>query len=249
MKFTSRISYLALLYSRARRFRVPFLRRATFKPPKKIYFHGEFKPLCFLHDEGVKWDFISVILENVYGVGTQSGSFKTILDIGGNIGLFSVLAKQMYPNSVVHSYEPNQIIWNAISEQARTFDFTCFNEAVGGHRGRVSMNFSAGNDSNFARVDEKNEGDVNKVSLDDAVDRIGGKVDLLKLDCEGSEWEMFREARCWERIDKITMEYHLFNGESHKQVQSTLQELGYVLTHSSYAADCHYGHLRCERRK
>lgn len=52
-------------------------------------------------------------------------------------------------------------------------------------------------------------------SLQQAVLRAGGKVSVLKMDCEGAEWEILKHARhvlaC---IPEIRMEYHLTAGHT-----------------------------------
>jgi hypothetical protein len=52
-------------------------------------------------------------------------------------------------------------------------------------------------------------GDISLVSLRTAVEWLGGSVDLLKLDCEGAEWEMFDDLEPFKAVGMIRMEYHL----------------------------------------
>jgi hypothetical protein len=52
-------------------------------------------------------------------------------------------------------------------------------------------------------------GDINLVSLRTAVERLGGSVDLLKLDCEGAEWEIFDDLEPFKAVGMVRMEYHL----------------------------------------
>ncbi len=60
---------------------------------------------------------------------------------------------------------------------------------------------------------------------------MGGSVDLLKLDCEGAEWEIFKSAECWKSIRNVRMEYHLFHGETVEQVVESLSNLGFRVIH------------------
>jgi hypothetical protein len=41
------------------------------------------------------------------------------------------------------------------------------------------------------------------------VERLGGSVDLLKLDCEGAEWEIFDDLEPFKAVGMVRMEYHL----------------------------------------
>ena len=63
-------------------------------------------------------------------------------------------------------------------------------EAVGAEDGRVQLNFGDVSFQTRSKVDPT--GDVPMVSLDRAIERLGGRVDLAKLDCEGAEWLLFQ---------------------------------------------------------
>jgi len=54
-------------------------------------------------------------------------------------------------------------------------------------------------------------------------------VDLLKLDCEGFEYERFKVAGIWSNIRYITMEYH--SNEMNKVVE-ILKGLGFEMLKS-----------------
>jgi len=225
----------------ARRFDVQFHRRASFRPPDKVVVNGKRIDLRFPLEEGVKWDFLAVFLEDAYGLAGCDQPVRAILDIGGNVGFFSLAAKHYFPKAVVHSYEPNPLAFEYAASQSQQCDFRLFPEAVGGHTGRVSMDFCAGLDSNLGRTKEDVRGSVPKIGLDEAIERIGGVVDLLKLDCEGAEWEMFREARCWKAIRELRMEYHLFMGESHADLVRALDTIGFQINLHRFDRESHYG--------
>jgi hypothetical protein len=38
----------------------------------------------------------------------------------------------------------------------------------------------------------------------------GGRVRLIKLDCEGSEWPLLEGCREWGLVDEVVGEYHLY---------------------------------------
>ena len=50
------------------------------------------------------------------------------------------------------------------------------------------------------------------VPLATALQRIGGRVDLLKMDCEGAEWDILRDQTSLQKARMTAMEYHLFGG-------------------------------------
>jgi FkbM family methyltransferase len=241
VRLALRFLHLLRMVRNARRFGVRFHRRLTFCPPKQMVVNRRLIHLQFPLEEGVKWDFLAVFLEDAYGLANCGNPVRAILDIGGNVGFFSVAAKHYYPQAVVHSYEPNPLAFGYAASHSRQCDFRLFSEAVGGHSGQVSLDFCAGLDSNQCRTKEDAGGSVCKIGLDEAIERIGGTVDLLKLDCEGAEWEMFSEARCWKAIRELRMEYHLFNGETHGDLTRALGAIGFQIHLHRFDRESHYG--------
>jgi FkbM family methyltransferase len=69
------------------------------------------------------------------------------------------------------------------------------------------------------------------VSLGSILDsRDVEKVDFLKVDCEGAEYEMFRtlDERHWDRIQRIAMEFHeLDAGHDHRELVDLLRRRGF----------------------
>ena len=59
----------------------------------------------------------------------------------------------------------------------------------------------------------------------------GGGIDILKLDCEGAEWEIFKDKRAFESIQTIIMEYHLNDSHTVENLKTITAELGYRMTH------------------
>jgi len=53
-------------------------------------------------------------------------------------------------------------------------------------------------------------------SISKVIRRIahGGIVDLVKLDCEGAEWEILQDSQAMKCVINLTMEYHLAGEES-----------------------------------
>jgi FkbM family methyltransferase len=241
MRLAKRFLHLLKMARNARRFGLRFHRRATFSPPSKLLINRRLVHLRFPLEEGIKWDFVTVFLEDAYGLASCGIPIRAILDIGGNVGFFSVAAKHYFPGAVVHSYEPNPVAFEYAANQSRQCNFKLFAEAVGGHNGRVSLDFCAGLDSNLCRTKEDPTGSVCQIGLDEAIERMGGAVDLLKLDCEGAEWEMFAETHCWKAIRELRMEYHLFNGKTHADLVQALGAIGFQIHWHRFDRKSHYG--------
>jgi FkbM family methyltransferase len=221
----------------ALRFGFVFVRARWFKMPQKIKAVGKSVALHFPPDHSVSSDFLACCINNDYGLRRRLKNVETILDIGANVGFFSVAARSHYPRATIHAYEPNRRVLPFLRSNTAPLGIDIYPEAVGAHSGYVSM-LDIG-DSNQARTLSNGDGDILQVSLDTAVERLGGTVDLLKLDCEGAEWDMFRSESPWLRIRNVRMEYHLFHGESVQDVEQALSGLGFETTH--WRCDVRFG--------
>jgi FkbM family methyltransferase len=179
-------------------------------------------------DHGAQSDFFACFIRNDYGLRHELDTVQTILDVGANVGFFSIAARARYPRAVIHAYEPNPRVLPFLEANVSELGISVYPEAVGGDEGRVSMLDSGA--SNQARTSTNAAGTISQVTLETAIARLGGSVDLLKLDCEGAEWDLFQLGDCWRKVRDIRMEYHLFHGETVEQVEQTLRGLGFVVT-------------------
>jgi FkbM family methyltransferase len=183
-------------YANALRFGFVFVRSRGFQIPRSIRVAGRSVPLHFPPDQGVCADFFTCVVRNEYGLGHGLSGVRTIVDIGANVGFFSMAARARYPEAIIHSYEPNPRVLPALKNNVADLRVQVFPEAVGGKSGLVSMIDSG--DSNQART-SAGVGSIPMVSLATVLDRLGRPLDLLKLDCEGAEWEMFPLKECWQQ--------------------------------------------------
>lgn len=218
-------------WSRARRFAVPFARRASFKLPAEVRLQGKSVPIASPDEHGAASDFLTCFINDEYGLSAIDFPVQTIADIGSNIGFFSIAARSYHPSATIHSYEPNPRVLPYTSKNAAAAQFTVFAEAVGAEPGFVSIEDSA--DSNQARTVSVTDRGVQipKVALSTVVERLGGQIDLAKIDCEGAEWELFTDKASWKNIRHIRMEYHLWGKHVFADVEQSLRELGFEVIH------------------
>ena len=244
----SRISGLcrrqAECFANGIRFGFFFVRSRGFEMPRQVRASGKRVPLRFPEDHGAQSDFFACFIRNEDGLRHGLPEVRTILDVGANVGFFSIAARARYPRAAIHAYEPNPRVLPFLQSNTADLGISIYAQAVGGSEGFVSMLDSGA--SNQARTSATNAGGaIPQVALETAVARLGGSVDLLKLDCEGAEWEMFRPGNCWRNIRDIRMEYHLFNGETVEQVEQALRGLGFAVTH--WRPDAGFGMVWAKR--
>ena len=129
----------------------------------------------------------------------------TIVDLGGNIGTFAMEMHRLFPTADIISYEPYPANCEMFTMNAPYAMLV--QKAASGKTGAVQLEDT----SNYVglRVVEKGGIKVEAESLDDILKDFV-KVDLLKIDIEGSEYEVLNNASTGtlKKVDRILMETH-----------------------------------------
>lgn len=232
-----RVKILFNRYIQAKYLGFKFFRAKNFIIPNSIMLNNKFINLSLPNEHGVKMSFIDIFLDDVYRLrwikkfsDRNNIKIKSILDIGGNCGLFSIAARQYFSQSTIHCYEPNVLIKKYLKYNSVLGYFKYFNEAVGKNTRMVSL-VVKNNDSVLSNILTNKIGSTPQVSFNDVCRRIkSDTIDIVKMDCEGSEWEILNEIRIWKRVKFLTMEYHLGkNKYNHNRVAKALDKIGFKL--------------------
>jgi len=159
--------------------------------------------------------FWQVFLRRVYRV---EATDETILDLGANIGIFTLYAARWAPRTRVISLEPFPSTFRrllaAVREHHLEFRVSCLNYAATGAAGvRVMPNFSVSSQQRAlaSPANPKPGTEVVGKTLEAILDENSlWEVDLMKIDIEGSEYEVLLSTPCrvLARIRRIAMEYH-----------------------------------------
>ncbi len=158
----------------------------------------------------------------------QARERVTIIDIGGHIGSFSVIMAQLLPQSRIDIYEivPDNvrvielnILCNRLADRVKVH-----NVGVAGRPGFLSLDRIGINPSNTGGhsiagalsgplTAGRPENSVELVSFGSLLDGID-HVDLLKIDCEGSEFDILFNATPAQmaKIEAIVGEVHSSDG-------------------------------------
>jgi FkbM family methyltransferase len=212
-------------------------RSATLSIPSSILIGLRRHELYLPDEDGIRNAFAEIFLADGYGLHRRRrGSFRTVLDIGANIGLFAVAARKYHRHTAIHAYEPNVALEPFLAVQLRVAGATWFPEAVGGGaaQGRLETYRGA---SVLSRCVPDESGTVPIVPLATAVERMG-KVDFAKIDCEGSEWAMLDEPEPWQSIAELALEYHILDGHTEVEAVDRLDALGFAVLSVSRGPDC-----------
>lgn len=185
--------------------------------------------LDFPPGENTESDFIACFLRNSYGLRHELGEVRSILDVGANVGFFSLAARSFYPGAIIHAYEPNPRVLPDLRVNTEDFNISVFPEAVGSEEGFVTILDEGPSDEARTRKASESSQAIRQVSLSAAIERMGGSLDLLKLDCEGAEWDILTSQNCWHAIRHIRMEIHFFGGETLEDANARLQRIGFTV--------------------
>lgn len=148
-----------------------------------------------------------------HGTGLRPG--WTIVDIGGGIGDFAVLAAQT-DDSSVQVYEPFEESRRLLRENLKlnsADNVICYPEAVGAGFGLGQMDTSPPHPVMYHTVGETISAakEVATIPLCEVIRRSGkDRIDFMKVDCEGAEYDIFFNAddASLASISRICMEYH-----------------------------------------
>lgn len=235
--FLNRIKLLITRYLKARSFGFLFFAARFFKIPKSINIDNKIIKLNLPDEYSIKISIVEILLDDTYKLDwiknfTRKNNIdiKSILDIGGNCGLTSMLLRSHFSKSIIHCYEPNLKIINYLKYHAEHLKFNYYSEAVGGNKSKVKLNITQ-NDSVLSYILPDEIGTTDQISFDMAFKRFGkDNLDIVKMDCEGSEWEIFNHIEIWKKVKFLTMEYHLGeNNFDHSRIVDALNKIGFRL--------------------
>jgi FkbM family methyltransferase len=218
----------AMRYARARQFGVSFRGTTHTRLPESMRFGGRRRAIRLPAQPLLVADFIDVVLDDEYGLRQIAGPIGVIVDIGANIGTFTNFARDRFPGARIDAYEPSPE--TAAYARFNTDDplTTVYEEGVAGSDGHADMVELGA--SNIARTEVADDGAITLTSFATVIARAGGHIDLLKVDCEGAEWDFMNDAVLFAHVDRIRMEYHLVDGKTIADVRALAPALGYRLT-------------------
>lgn len=186
-----------------------YFRSKTFTLPKALQLGKRTYNITFdLNDPSASNTFNEIFLDDIYGMTKFKNSFSSIIDIGGNLGFFSLQAQILNPRAKIHIYEPSKENFFYIKSNLSDCGVEVFNEAVGLSQGKVRL-INSKNLSSTGVVEASSDGEITQIPINEALQKYEGFVDLLKMDCEGSEWDILNEQEISKKVKFIVMEYHL----------------------------------------
>jgi FkbM family methyltransferase len=162
---------------------------------------------------------VSLLSEMLHGAEYDldlPSSPRVIVDAGANIGLTSIFYANKYPQARVLAIEPELSNFKMLKKNTALYaNITCIRAALWKNDTTVTIADSGLGHWGFQAVEEKDSGQagscqVEAISVDSLMARFAvGYIDLLRVDIEGAEQEVFENASRWiDNVGVIAIELH-----------------------------------------
>jgi FkbM family methyltransferase len=164
--------------------------------------------------------FVKVIGEAEYDVPELSTPPRAIVDAGANVGIASCFFAEKFPQARIIALEPEASNFDLLRKNVTDYpNVVCINKALWKTSGTLQLFMPAAGGKDAFRTEEncaahepgvKQEGSVECVSISDLMAEYGLlRIDLLKVDIEGAEKEVFADCGDWiDKVDAIVIELH-----------------------------------------
>lgn len=160
-----------------------------------------------------------------------------VVDIGANIGTFSIYAANKAENVKVYSFEPVKDNYRKLIENRNmntSLDIIPINKAVSSKAGKRKIFLSSANCGGHSLFEGWDIGKDSEIIQTTTLKNIFEDnnltyIDFLKIDCEGGEFEILESSKeILKRVKKISMEVHrISNDKNIYFLKSILEESGF----------------------
>ncbi len=144
----------------------------------------------------------------------KTKNVRTIIDLGANIGLATLYYKHKYPGATIIAVEPESGNFNMLKKNvAGLKNVYCVQKAIWNKSRSLQLVSTQFGEYGYAVGEEANEesSEIGAITIGDLCDQFSiSTIDLLKIDIEGSEKELFdKGSEEWlPRVKSIVIELH-----------------------------------------
>jgi FkbM family methyltransferase len=154
--------------------------------------------------------FGNVFIDEEYSFGLPS-SANVIVDVGAYIGLTPIYYAKMFPNARIFAIEAERSNFELMLKNVQTYsNITPIHAALWGNEGYISIaDPLLGAFGNWGFTVSSKSGDVRAITISSLIrDFSIDHIDLLKIDIEGAEREVFKTCDWQNRLDSVVIELH-----------------------------------------
>lgn len=189
---------------------------------------------------GKEWNYlypIYSVMKEYDNIKELDSKARVIVDIGAHIGSFAVQIAAENSKLKVYAYEPNSINFQYLSKNIKANNLQkriiAVKKGVSSKKEKLTLygecaSCSAEN-SQVGKVCEVAE----TVSFKDIFrDNEIKHIDFLKMDCEGSEYDILKAAPkdLLKSVHHMALEYHEWNGHKLSELTEILESNGFTIT-------------------
>jgi len=161
-----------------------------------------------------------------------SSMSPVVVDVGAHVGSFSLRLLEVCPGATVHCYEPSPTTAEYLRQNvsANNASITVHQAAVSAETG-TALFTDGQNASTINRLDADapNATQVATLSLRDVLNALPVKPSLVKLDCEGAEYDIVLTSsrEDWDSVERLIMEYHPAPDHTWDDLEARLGSFGF----------------------
>ncbi len=197
----------------------------------------------YLSKTAIVQDMTSLFLDHQYYFKSRNNK-PLIFDVGSEVGTSVIFFKFLYPNARIISFEPHPLAYQIIKENVennKLKDVEIINAAVAKDNGQAFIYGDAeyingecnilGCSTIEAWGNQRSSCTKMPTKLVKLSEYINEPIDLLKLDVEGAEYDVFEElqqANKFKLIQNIIMEIHQWDGCSREGIIETLKNNDFI---------------------
>jgi FkbM family methyltransferase len=194
----------------------------------ELTFNNNIYKVCINeHDPSGQGCINEIFINNEYVLNSFNNLKTSIIDIGANCGLATIILAKQNPESIIYSFEPHYPTFELLEENVKINNLTnvkLFNIAVSDSSDKKlqlinNPGCSGGNTtcsdvsvfSKYCNSEEISYSTVDCISLDDIISKYQiDSIELLKIDCEGAEYEIIYSSVNFKNkmVKNIVGEFH-----------------------------------------
>jgi FkbM family methyltransferase len=161
-----------------------------------------------------------------------------VLDIGAHVGTFSTWLGKVHPTATVDCFEPSpdtfEYLRGNIEANGLADRIHVHQKALAGEAGFATFELEgSGSGHNHLLFGETADPDatgvrVETITLDEVVASARGPVAVVKMDCEGGEYDLVYKSSpsSWAGVQRLVLEYHSVEGESWEELRAWFADQG-----------------------
>jgi FkbM family methyltransferase len=176
---------------------------APFRSNHKVHLRIDTSDFCAYRD-------VLIFRTKSYDPSIAGFSPSTIVDAGAHIGMASILFALKYPAARIIAVEPEASNFAALVRNTAPYKaITPIHAALWRENGEVTLGPSNVHPKGAFQIVENGKQRVRAITMDTLLSESGiSSIDLLKVDIEGAELEVFKCCHWIENVSVIAIELH-----------------------------------------